>query len=219
MRRRCWSGLNRFLPRPSERGDGWSPRRGVREKIGSLLDVVVRLIDALEGAQLPYALGGAIAYSAWAEPRATRDIDLNLWVDVDRLEVAFDVLEACGVSLDRAEAIAQAHDRGMFVGRCRDYRVDVFVPSVPFYDEALRLRRRVRLAERDTWVLSPETLAVFKMLFFRPKDIADVGRMIDIQAGAFDSDFVRRWLVAMVGHDDERISAWDDLVREDHSST
>ena len=183
----------------------------MRETLGNLVDVVTTLIDALNAAQIPYALGDAIAYSAWAEPRATRDIDLNLWVDSDRLDPAFDVLEACRVSINRAEATAQVRERGMFVGRCGEYRVDVFVPSVPFYDEALKSRRRVRLAGRDTWVLSPETLAVFKMLFFRPKDLVDLGRLLDIQA--VDVAFVRRWRVTMVGDEDERVVAWDDLVR------
>jgi hypothetical protein len=99
----------------------------------------------------------------------------------------------------------------MFVGRLGEYRVDVFVPSVPFYDEALRRRVRSRIAGRDTWILSADTLAVFKMLFYRPKDVADVGRLLEIQRG-LDTAFVRRWLIEMLGPDDERIATWDRLV-------
>lgn len=178
----------------------------------SLLAAVTTLIDALERGRMPYALGGAIAYSAWAEPRATRDIDLNLWVDRDRLDEAFALLEAAGVTLDRGAATRAVAERGMFTGRRGEYRIDVFVPSVPFYAEALARRVRVKLAGRDTWVLSPETLAVFKLLFFRPKDVADVGRILEIHGAGFDRAFVRRWLVAMVGEDDERVRRWDAVV-------
>jgi hypothetical protein len=170
------------------------------------------IVDALEGSHVEYALGGAIAYSTWAEPRATRDIDLNLWMPAERLDDAFDVLSASGVTIDRARARDDANERGMFVGKHGEYRVDVFVPSVPFYAEARRRRVRTRLVGRDVWVLSPETLAVFKMLFFRPKDLADVGRLLQIQRDRFDAAFVRQWLVEMLGAGDERISAWDDLV-------
>jgi len=45
---------------------------------------VASIIDHLEGAGIDYAIGGAVSYSAWAEPRATRDIDLNVWTTVDR---------------------------------------------------------------------------------------------------------------------------------------
>lgn len=182
------------------------------EPLGSLVAVVAGLVDGLERSGLPYAFGGAIAYSAWAEPRATRDVDLNLWIDTAALPRAFDVLEGLGVTLDREAAVREARERGMFVGRHGEYRVDVFVPSVPFYDEALRGRVRVRLAGRETWVLSAETLAVFKMLFFRPKDLADVGRLLHIQRDHFDRAFVRRALIEMLGEADERIARWDALV-------
>ncbi len=60
--------------------------------------------------------------------------------------------------------------------------------------------------------MSAETLAVFKMLFYRPKDLADVGRMLQIQRGHFDTTFVRHWLVDMLGPTDDRIGTWDHLV-------
>ena len=185
----------------------------MRDQLGSLVEVVEQLIDVFEDAQIPYALGGAIAYSTWAEPRATRDIDLNVWLDIEHFEPAFAALERCGVDLDRAAARRGAEERGMFVVYRGEYRIDVFVPSVPFYAEALMRRQRVRLAARDTWVLSPESLVVFKMLFYRPKDLADVARLLDIQGKSFDSTFVRQWLVNMLGEGDERIATWDRLVR------
>ncbi|MCK6553153.1 nucleotidyltransferase family protein [Candidatus Binatia bacterium] len=179
---------------------------------GSLVDAVAELIDHLETSGLDYALGGAIAYSAWAEPRATRDIDLNLWVSRPELDHTFDVLSAAGVSIDRDAARQAADERGMFVGYHGEYRVDVFVPSVPFYAEALQRRVRAGVAGRHTWVLSPETLAVFKMLFFRPRDVADVQRLLAIQHGKIATAFVREWLVKMVGDGDERVREWDRLV-------
>ena len=184
------------------------------EPIGSLIDLVVSLIDALEASDFAYALGGALAYSAWAEPRATQDIDLNVWTSEHELDAVFDLLERHAVTIDREAARRDVRERGMFVARAQPYRVDVFVPSVPFYDEALKRRRRIHLAGREAWVLSPESLVVFKMLFFRPKDLADVGRILEIQMRSFDRAFVRRWLLRMLGEADERIDAWDELCRQ-----
>lgn len=184
------------------------------DPLGSLVDVVLELVAELERSDLPYALGGAIAYGAWGEPRATRDVDLNLWIERDQLEHAFDVLASAGVDVDRPRAAVEAEERGMFVGRHGDYRIDVFVPSVPFYDEALARRVRVPFADRDVWVLSAESLAVFKMLFFRPKDLVDLRRLLEIRGSSFDASFVRRWIVEMLGGDDERVREWDRIVRE-----
>lgn len=184
----------------------------MRNRLGSLVDAIEALIDALEKSSLDYAFGGAIALSAWAEPRATTDIDLNLWIDGDGLIPAIRSLEPAGVSVDASSARGQIESRGMFVGRIHGYRLDVFVPSIPFYAEALQRRRRLRILDRETWVLSPECLAVFKLLFFRAKDLVDLERMVMIQGAALDRSFVRRSVASMMGESDERMRAWDEIV-------
>lgn len=182
------------------------------DPLASLVETIATLIDHLEASSLPYALGGAVAYSAWGEPRATRDVDVNLWVEPAELTKAFDVLGAAGVAIDRERARAEAADRGLFVGWHGEYRIDVFVPSIPFYADALARRRRVRLAGRATWVLSPEVLAVFKMLFFRAKDLRDLERLLAVQGDQFDARWVRERLVEMLGPDAEQVAAWDRLT-------
>lgn len=184
----------------------------MHERLESLVDTVVALIDVFQEGDIPYAFGGAIALSAWSEPRATTDVDLNIWVDDEGLSGALDRLEAAGVAFARDQATSDAKHRGMFQGRHGGYRIDVFVPSVPFYDEALSRRAPVNLAGRDTWVLSAECLAVFKMLFFRPKDIVDVARLLEVSSANLDVSFVREHLVDMMGDDDERVAKWDELV-------
>ncbi len=73
-----------------------------------------------------------------------------MWVEPERLALAFAALESAGVTLDRERAWADADARGLFVGRHGEYRIDVFVPSIPFYAEAQHRRIRVRIAGHDT---------------------------------------------------------------------
>lgn len=68
----------------------------------------------------------------------------------------------------------------------------------------------MRLADRETYVLDAESLAVFKMLFFRPKDLLDVARLVQLRR--LDVDFVRNALVDIVGADDVRVARWDELT-------
>jgi hypothetical protein len=183
----------------------------VHEKQAELVDLVRALIDALDATDIPYAFGGAIALAAWSEPRATKDVDLTLFVSDRVPDTALAALEAAGLHVDREAARVEAEHRGMFVVRSADgYRVDVFVASIPFYRDAEQRRRRVRLADRDTYVLDAESLTVFKMLFFRAKDIVDLARLVEIRP--LDVDFVRRSLVDIVGEDDERVRRWDELT-------
>ena len=171
------------------------------------------LIDALEASGEVYAFGGAIALAAWSEPRATADVDVVLWIRNDDFDRAIDLAESAGVSRRRDAARAAARERGMFAGQLGTIRVDVFVPSIPFYDEAERHRVRTSILGRTTWIHSAEVLAVFKMLFFRPKDLTDVHRMLEVQGRAFDRAFVRRMLVEMLD-DDARIAKWDELCHD-----
>lgn len=177
----------------------------------SVSSVVERLRKVLEETQTTYAFGGAVALAAWSEPRATADVDVILWIDPERqLGRAIELVRLAGVELDEGVARATAEQRGMFVGRIGHTRVDVFVPSIPFYQEAEKRRVRTLIGGQPTWVHSAEVLAVFKMLFFRPKDLLDVERMLRVQGDAFDRSFVRDALVDML-EEDARIPKWDEL--------
>jgi hypothetical protein len=171
-----------------------------------------RIADALEEAGLPYAIGGALALAIAGVPRGTADVDVNVFVGEDRVADVIDALRRVGVEVDATAAVARAHHDGMFVGRWDGMRIDVFLPSIPFAEEAGLTRIRVT---DDTgwsgWFLSAEAIAVFKLLFFRGKDVVDLERLVAVRA-ELDRDYVRRWIVEMMGDSDERVARWDAIV-------
>jgi hypothetical protein len=173
----------------------------------------VRLAAAFDAAGIPYALGGALALGVHGVPRGTLDVDINVFVTDSELPPVIALLARVGVELDAAAAIPRAKRDGMFVGRWNGIRIDVFVPSIPFSDEAARTR--VRLVDSDgvaTWFLSREAITLFKLLFFRTKDLVDLERLVAVSGSTMDHGYVRRWLVEMMGEDDPRVVAWDGLV-------
>ena len=48
-----------------------------------------------------------------------------------------------------------------------------------------------------------------KLLFCRGQDVLDVERLLAVRGPAFERDYVRRWLVDLLGDEDERIAKWD----------
>jgi len=173
-----------------------------------------RLADALEAAGVPYAIGGALAYGQWAVPRATADVDITLFLDEPEWPKALDLLQREGVEGDGRVALTELQDRGSCRLKGGAFYVDLFVPSIPFYSAA-RSRIVLRpLVGRPAGFLTAEDLSVFKMLFFRPKDLVDIRYMLAVQGGAFDRFYVRHWLAEMVGESDERVLRWDELCRE-----
>jgi hypothetical protein len=172
------------------------------------------LIANLEREAITYALGGATAFAVWAVPRATLDIDLNIWCAPEGVRAVFARMVAFGVEGDPDDAARHAEAAGVAYLRWRGIRLDVFVPSIEFYEEALRTRVRIVLPRVGaTWVLSPEALAVFKLLFFRPKDILDLEKLVRVRGESLDRVYIRTQLVTLVGEDDPRVTRWDALVR------
>lgn len=193
------------------------------QDIAAASKIAAELVDVLMRADMKCAIGGAIALGFWAPPRGTKDADLNVFVGEGRYGELLDVLEGAGCTpaLDRTAWTAK--DREKFLRRCREgevavvykdnMRVDVFVPSIDFYAEAERRVRTVPLRGQLVPVLSAETLSVFKLLFFRDKDLVDLRRLVAHQKAALDHGWVRRHIVDMMGEDDERVAAWDRIVR------
>jgi len=172
--------------------------------------VAVDLVGALAKAGMECAVGGAIALGFHGEPRGTKDVDLDVFVGEERYEEMLDVLERAGCTFDRTRCLAQARAGETVVLWKDGFRVDVFVPTIPFYAEAARRRTVVRLRGRDVPILDAESLCVFKLLFFRPKDLLDVEKVVALSP--LDHGFVRRWIVDMVGESDERVRRWDAIV-------
>ncbi len=174
-------------------------------------EVGLSIAHALEARQVPYALGGALAYGVWALPRATKDVDLNLFLATDQLRAGFEALASAGVTFDQAEATKQAAEEGLFIGWVGACRIDVFTPSIPFSWEALKTRVSVNVGGSSAWFLSAEALSFFKMMFFRGKDLVDLERLISSMGRRLDAPYVRRWLVETMGEGDERVLKWDEL--------
>ena len=171
------------------------------------------IASALEAAGLDHAIGGALALAVAGVPRGTKDVDVNVFVTDDEADRIVDVLVGLAMDVDRAAAIARARRDGMIVARWDGMRIDIFLSSIPFSADAARTRIRVEAADGWAgWFLSAEAIAIFKLLFFRGKDIVDLERLVAVRGADLDHAYVRRWIVDMMGEDDDRVRRWDDLV-------
>jgi len=184
------------------------------ERMADPAEVAQALGAALEAAGHDYAFGGAIALGYWGEPRGTVDVDLTLFVPVEQPARCVEALEAIGCEVDAAKALDSLREHGFCQARYRGVRVDVFLPIVSFYEKARRRRARVQIGEQSIMVWGPEALAVFKMMFFRRKDLADLEQIIRIQGKRLDRAWVRGNIEQMYGKRNPRLSAWDELTAE-----
>jgi hypothetical protein len=166
----------------------------------SLAARVVAIHRAL--VRVPHAFGGALALAYYAEPRATIDIDLNVFVPASEVDRVAKPLGRIGVSIDDADAELIERD-----GQARlmwdETPIDLFFAYDPFHDAAAEARRDVPFADTTIPILSAEHLVVCKTIFNRAKDWVDIDALLALDT-AVDTAEVLRWVGRIAGDTDPR---------------
>jgi hypothetical protein len=175
----------------------------------SLPQKVIAIHEALTSAKVPHAIGGALALAYYAEPRATIDVDVNVFVPTERWPDVRDALSPLGVKVD-VDLDALERDGQVRLWWDRN-PIDLFFSYDRFHDEMRRAARRVPFAETTIPILSPEHLAVCKAIFDRPKDWLDIEQIL-VATDPLDLPEIEAWLEAMVGESNPRIKRLRKIV-------
>jgi hypothetical protein len=175
----------------------------------SLPEKVMAIHETLDELRIPHALGGALALAYYADPRATIDIDINIFLPADQGERVINELSTLGINSAAIEKAALERD-----GQCRIWwganAVDLFFAYDPFHEEMRKQSRRAPFAGTMIPILAPEHLAVCKAIFDRSKDWMDIEQML-IAADDLDVPTIEAWLERMVGKDDPRLKRLREL--------
>lgn len=163
-----------------------------------LVDRIVAICASLERADIPWALGGALALAyATNEPRGTRDIDVNVFVGAIDARAVFEALPD-GILFTDAD-VTEAGTRNQVRLWWDTTPIDVFFAADPFHLDVGGRCRSVPFEGRRINVVAAEDLAVFKALFDRTKDWADIEAMVE--SHAVDVQLAADRLSGLVGAD------------------
>lgn len=180
----------------------------------SLPEKIVAIHEQLDEARIPHAFGGALALAYCAEPRATIDIDLNLFVPAARIEEVNYALSPLGVESLESDDDLAALERD---GQCRLWwgrtPVDLFFAYHEVHEAMRNAARKVPFGDAELEVLSPEHLVICKACFDRTKDWVDIEQIL-ILSEHFDVEEVDGWLGRMLGDRDQRKQRFDELAAE-----
>jgi Nucleotidyl transferase AbiEii toxin, Type IV TA system len=175
----------------------------------SLAEKVLAITGALR--EVPHAFGGALALAYYAEPRATIDIDLNVFVSVDRFPEIAERLAGVGVVThddENAQLVARDGQARVWWGTTP---VDLFFAYDRFHDAAAGAVQEVPFADATIAILAPEHLVVCKVVFNRAKDWVDIDAMLDLGTDV-DAAEVLRWVGRIAGDDDARFDQIADVL-------
>lgn len=170
--------------------------------MSELVEKLFTIHDSLTTAGLAHAFGGAIALAYCVEePRGTRDLDVNIFVDASQ---AASVLASLpnGVRV-RKKDVAKVKRDGQARLDWDGTPIDVFLNNIPLHDAVASSVVWVSLEGRDVPVLDCASLTIFKAFFDRTKDWADI-EAIAI-ATPEDIEIAATTIADLVGEDDPAV--------------
>lgn len=178
----------------------------------------VAVLQHLAEAGIGSALGGALALGFHVEePRATRDVDINITLPRREAPRALQALPE-GPEWGPEELATIARD-----GQVRllwdvpdgtRMPLDLFFAEHPFHTVVAERTVTVSLLGAEVQIISATDLVVFKALSARRKDWADIEEVVRHAPPSFDLAEAVRWLVEILGPDDTRIGALRSLAAE-----
>lgn len=155
--------------------------------------------EALKARSLPHAFGGAIALAYCVEePRGTRDLDINVFVDAKRAQEVLAALPE-GVRVEETN-IGQAMQKGQTRLFWDGVPVDIFLNNLPLHEEVANGVIWVELQGAQIPVLDCASLVVFKSFFARGRDWGDIEEVA--LATPEDVDIAVKAVAGLVGEDD-----------------
>lgn len=179
----------------------------------SLPEKIVAIDRALGAARIGHAFGGALALAYYAEPRATIDIHVNVFLAADRHDEVAEALGPLGVDVAGNElALERDGQARWWWGRTP---IDLFFSYDPIHEAMSEEIRRVPFGDDERIpILSPEHLLVCKAVFDRPKDWLDIEQMLLVAEG-IDRGEVREWIRRIAGEGDPRTERLEELLARD----
>lgn len=164
-----------------------------------LVEKLLAIHRALKSLSLPHAFGGAIALAYCVEePRGTRDLDVNIFLDAGDAERVLTALpEGVVVSKEDIEAVKRDGQTRLFWD---GVPVDVFLNNLPLHEEVANGVLWVPLEGEQIPVLDCASLVVFKSFFNRTRDWGDIEEVA--LAAPEDVDAAARVVANLVGEDD-----------------
>jgi hypothetical protein len=138
-------------------------------------DLVKDITSILEEKKVDYVIVGGIAVAAWGNIRTTRDVDIIVLIDGKEADELEEALKKEKFSIQAEDIRAALKERSHFT--IFDDLSEYYIDGKGIYSVndriTLERRRKVRLADFEFYVASPEDIIANKLLFGSEQDVKD----------------------------------------------
>jgi len=185
----------------------------------AVLETLQLAWNALQVLNVPMALVGGLAMTAWKRSRFTKDVDLLLAIPEPEANAAIKQLVAQGFRSKRPEGMVRLPDGARFVQLIYDpphatlaIQVDLILATSEFHRQAIA--RRVTLPAEELGfaidVVSCEDLIILKLIAGRILDRVDAGELLKANRDALNFGYLTGW-VRQLNLEKAFAEAWNDV--------
>jgi hypothetical protein len=158
-------------------------------------EILARIGANLSRSNLPYMIIGGQAVLLYGEPRLTRDVDVTLGVNIDRLHDLLTVVKE--LSLNPIPNDVESFVKQTMVLPTLDeptgVRVDFIFSFTPYETDAIKRARKITIMDQEVCFASPEDLIIHKIFAGRPRDLEDVWSVI-LKNPGINTQYIKNWL-------------------------
>ena len=180
---------------------------------------------ALEPLQLPMAVMGGLALSAWNHARYTRDADLLIGLDESQVDRVLEAVIKAGFYPRHSPPILQIDDQKLIQLRfvppegTLPFQVDLMFAGSEYQKTALARRSAQEIPGLDhpVKVLRPDDLILLKLYAWRIIDRADAAMLLRENRDTIDMAYLTDW-IRRLKLGDEFAEIWREAFPDDPQS-
>lgn len=144
---------------------------------------------------------GGSAVSFWGQIRTTADIDIVIQIPPSRIPALVTELKA-EAYIDEEDVRQAVSSKRMFnvIYNTTAFKVDFAVmdESNPYSKEGFSRRKKLEIAGRPLWVISPEDLVLSKLRWMQSsggseRQLQDCRSIMELNKGTLDLKYMKNW--------------------------
>ncbi|MEW6526404.1 MAG: DUF6036 family nucleotidyltransferase [Spirochaetota bacterium] len=154
---------------------------------------IKRICNVLNEKEIPYMLVNGQAVLLYGEPCLTRDIDITLGVDIDRLDDILAIVKQLHLKILPDDIVSFVKETMVLpVLGTNNVRIDFIFSFTEYEHNAIKRAKKVISDDVAIWYASAEDVIIQKIFAGRERDIEDVKIIIAKQK--IDDAYIKHWL-------------------------
>ena len=155
----------------------------------------------LDSLGIAYMVTGGSAVSFWGQVRTTADIDIVVRISPSRISVLMAALKD-EAYIDEEDVKEAVSEKRMFnvIYNITAFKVDFAVMDEAnlYAKEGFSRRKKLEIAGRPLWVISPEDLVLSKLRWMQSaggseRQLQDCRSIMDLNKGRLDLAYMQKW--------------------------